>query len=122
MEMIQGLKLQYNFTEDKKDIDSIQMARCLIDNENILNELYKFIGCNMVDCVKFNDRIDIWCDDEALLKNGIAGVAIIGEKQLVGNLIFIGHDGEGNCASLSEGEFNEVIEEIGNSKVGYNFL
>ena len=39
-----------------------------VDSDKTLTDMYKHIGCSMVEVVSFSDKNDLWCDEEGLLK------------------------------------------------------
>ena len=39
-----------------------------VDSDKTLTDMYKHIGCSMVEVVSFGDVNDLWVDEEALLK------------------------------------------------------
>lgn len=62
--------------------------------------------------------IDIYADDEGLLKaDPKISVVVLGENGrienvLVGNIIFVGHDGEGNSQSLTEEQLEFLYDHL----------
>lgn len=54
-----------------------------IDSENILDEMYKIIGCDMIDPVEISVEgkfCDVCCDDEFLLKNNTVPTLFINNE------------------------------------------
>lgn len=75
--------------------------------EDELEEFYKLLQCDCIDIVvREVDGVsyDIVCDDEGLLKSGfiVSAVDEEGEPQLVGNLLFLHHDEEGNLTGIQD--------------------
>ena len=62
--------------------------------------------------------IDIYADDEGLLKaDPKISVVVLGENSeienvLVGNIIFVGHDGDGNSQSLTEEQLAFLYDHL----------
>lgn len=77
--------------------------------ETFLSQAYALIGnsCRCMDIARLPHNIDVWVDDEGLLKSLPIAMTHIktednAEYTLAGNLIFLSHDKEGNTTSLSE--------------------
>ena len=100
------------------------MKAILIDVENKkfrevesngLQDKYKHIGCNYVDCVGISDTTDVWVDDEGLLKGNLNGFRVNGyEGVLMGNGLVMDHDRAGECtdSSLTIAELQKIITFI----------
>lgn len=78
-----------------------------------LENIYKILDVETIDVAVRkigNFTYDIICDDEGLLKDSLPS-AVTGkdEVQLVGNLLLVNHDEEGNFTSLTD----EQIEDLG---------
>lgn len=81
------------------------------------NELktYQKIVDGLIDIVSLDDEIDIIVNDEGLLmqlKPNIMNPYDDNNSFLVGNCIFVSHDEEGNCKSLSREQISRVMEKI----------
>ena len=76
--------------------------------DNILQDMYKIIGCHLVTCTQIQvngQYFDIWSDDEALFNSPLAPSLYINDDfVLFGNLIFAKSDNEGKFVGL---DFNE---------------
>ena len=40
-----------------------------ISEDNVLKDLYREIGCSMVEVVRISEGVDLWCDEEGRLIN-----------------------------------------------------
>lgn len=83
-----------------------------IDSENILDEMYKIIGCDVVDLVEIKVEgkfYDVYCDDEFLLKdNPVPTLFIDNETVLCGNLIFTTRNDEGKAAKITNDDVKKL--------------
>lgn len=64
-----------------------------------LQDMYRLIGCDMVECVGVDRKTDLWVDEEGLLKNDGKGFFLFkgAHQPLKGNgLITGGVDEDGN--------------------------
>ena len=78
-----------------------------VDKDKTLTDMYKHIGCSMVEVVSFSDRHDLWVDEEGLLERdqrffkvhnlpfGHPGI-IAGRALILG----VGDEGETKSANL----------------------
>lgn len=78
-----------------------------------LENIYKILDVKTIDVAVRkigNFTYDIICGDEGLLKDSLpSAVTDKDEVQLVGNLLLVNHDEEGNFTSLTD----EQIEDLG---------
>ena len=78
-----------------------------------LEDIRKILDVEMIDVAVRkigNFTYDIICDDGGLLKDSLpSAVTEKDEVQLVGNLLLVNHDEEGNFTSLTD----EQIEDLG---------
>lgn len=70
---------------------------------------YELLACDCIDIVTRTvggRTFDIICDDEALLKepHHVSAVNHDMEPMLVGSLLFVHHDGEGNTTGITSDE------------------
>ena len=69
-----------------------------ISSDNILQDMYKIIGCHLVTCTQIQvngQYFDIWSDDEALFNSPLAPSLYINDDfVLFGNLIFAKSDND----------------------------
>ena len=89
----------------------------VIDIEPELSEFYRVLNCDCIDIVRrcINGKwFDVMCDDEGLLKDHPKWSALCGslEVMLVGNLLFLHHDDEGNPFGLDDDEIRFLKSQI----------
>lgn len=79
-----------------------------------LDDMYKIIGCETVDVVRLENNIDIWVDDEGLLKkNVITEIEINGrEYQLAGRLLFMSSNKEGETVPLTNKQVEYLMDNM----------
>jgi hypothetical protein len=86
----------------------------VVEFEPKLEVYYKLLNCTYIDITarKIGENwFDIVCDDEGLLENKIpSAVNSENEVQLVGNLLLVNHDGEGNETSLTDEQIKDVLD------------
>lgn len=72
--------------------------------DNILKDMYKILGCNLVTCTEIQidgQYFDVWSDDEALLKDNPVPALYINDNLVIfGNLLFAKSDDEGELVGL----------------------
>ena len=75
-----------------------------ISPDNVLNDLYRILNCDLFTCtkVKINDKLfDVWSDDEALLKDKPAPNLYIDNDLIIfGSVAFAKSDEEGKLVGL----------------------
>ena len=81
--------------------------------ENNLQTYYDIIGCDTIDIVsrRFAGKyLDVICDDEGLLKDGarLTAIDVNSRPMLVGTLIIVDHDDEGETVSLTAEDVKRV--------------
>ena len=83
-----------------------------IDSDNTLEEMYRLIGCDLIDIaqVKVGGKFfDVYCDDEFLLKdNPVPTLFIDNETVLCGNLIFTTRNDEGKAAKITNDDVKKL--------------
>ena len=68
-----------------------------IDDNNVLDDWYKYIGCKLVDHIDLNDHDSIMVDDEGLLTmTDDSKFFSFAGNIFVGNGLVVGVDDEGN--------------------------
>ena len=96
------------------------------DSRPRLQEMYRLIGCNLVDVIQSQlpngELVDVWIDEEGLLTRGVKlGTKIRGfNEPLVGNLIVTGSpDSKGNPTPAPD-NFNifDLVEQFGACRIG----
>ena len=79
-----------------------------ISPDNVLNDLYRTLNCQLVTCteIEVNGKLfDIWSDDEALLKDKpVPNLYIDDDLILFGSVAFAKADDEGKLVGLSHGD------------------
>lgn len=87
-----------------------------IDSTDVLNEMCKIIGCEMIDIVQIEVEgkfYDIYCDDEFLLKdNPVPTLYLYNETVLCGNLVFTTCDEDGKTQGLTDEDIKILTEYI----------
>lgn len=84
------------------DVENEVVNEVEVDDKNVLHDMYKHIGCNLVDRVSIDRHDDIWVDDEGLLTldGNSKFFHFKGYGQvLVGNGLILGHNGMGESIS-----------------------
>lgn len=81
--------------------------------ENNLQTYYDIIGCDAIDIVsrRFAGKyLDVICDDEGLLKDDarLTAIDVNSRPMLVGTLIIVDHDDEGETVSLTAEDVKRV--------------
>ena len=76
-----------------------------ISPDNVLQDLYRIINCELVTCtqIEVNGKLfDVWSDDEALLKDKPAPNLYIDDDLIIfGSVAFAKSDEEGKLVGLS---------------------
>lgn len=103
----EGIYINYNFKGSQK----------MIRPDNTLQDLYRYIDCELVDVVTVNIEgtdIDLWVDDEGLYDQSKGFSLKIGEpenpdfKLLAGPVVFTSCNSEGETTGLTTEEINKV--------------
>ena len=87
-----------------------------------LSEMQDLIGTDIVTVVSLKNNIDMWVDDEGLLKSGnFVNRYIIEDFQidLAGNAILLGNDGNGGTVGLNEEQVEYLAENLRFGLVGF---
>ena len=76
--------------------------------DNVLQELYKILKCELVTCTEVSGKLfDVWSDDEALLKaNPIPNLYIADELIIFGSVALAKSDEEGKVEGLNHAEIH----------------
>jgi len=86
------------------------------DIEPELSEYYRLLNCDLIDIVARcigGKWFDIICDDEGLLtQRKLSAVNKKYEPMLVGNLMFVHHDDEGNTVGIDDEEILHIMNNI----------
>ena len=111
---VEGILFEYDLGETKAI-----MVR--LEQENTLEQMYKVISCSSVDCVSLPKGIDIWTDDEGLLKSDSAVINYVirendesdgFELHLAGKSLFLSTDEDGNTIGLSNEQIDWVQKNV----------
>ena len=81
-----------------------------------LDSYDRLLKCDTFDIVtrKFGPyALDVFCDDEALLKDDIrvTAIALDNQSMLFGNLFIAFHDGEGSTISLEKEHIDYILKK-----------
>lgn len=98
------------------DVKNSVVKRIEFDDE--LETIYGLLDVDYIDVAtrRIGDHIyDIICDDEGLLKGDAIPSAfdLCGNPQLVGNLLIVKASDDGNFASLSDEDFENLENHVG---------
>ena len=113
-EKLEGILFEYDLGETKAI-----MAK--LEKESTLEQMYKLIDCSSVDCVSLPKNIDIWTDDEGLLKSDSAVIHYVirendesdgFELHLAGKSLFLSTDEDGNTIGLSNEQIDWVQKNV----------
>ena len=89
--------------------------------ENILQEMYKIINCDLVTCteVEVNGKYyDVCSDDEALLKDKPVPTLYLNDDLVIcGNVMFATSDDEGRTTGLTDEDIRILINFIFDQKL-----
>ena len=81
-----------------------------ISPDNVLNDLYKILNCDLVTCteIEVNGKLfDVYSDDEALLKDKPVPNLYLDDGLIIfGSLAFAKADDDGKLISLSDEEIH----------------
>ena len=87
-----------------------------IDSDNVLSELYRIIGCALVEVVQVKVEgkfYDVYCDEEFLLKEKPVPTLYLNDEQvLCGNLVFTTCDEDGKFGGVTENDIDKLINFI----------
>lgn len=91
------------------------------DVEGHLSEIYKLLDCDVFDIKTVevgNSTLDLFVDDEGLLKNNSEGCIVHAFcydpfDVVVGNILILGYDEEGNTISLTEHDIKNIKNCLG---------
>lgn len=108
-------------------IEEGTLKRYFVPFEDGIKPLYEYIKCRSIDHSSAIDwlterNLDLWVDDEGLLKNRYPVFVFTDEKgeqkgYLVGNMVIQKHNEEGESLGLSPEECEEVFEWLNNHSI-----
>lgn len=108
----------------------VKVKEHTLDYENF-KSLYPLLNCEtftITNRVISGSTYDIYCDDEGLLKDNHIGAVLMpdqgGEIQevLAGNLFICYHTEDGDIASLSQEQVDDILSATLSKKDGNEFL
>lgn len=111
MSMSSGLLVQVKVVDETPEISFEQVN---IDNDNVLNDLYKSLECSIVEHVSLPENISIWCDEEAFVNPKFINTLEFSDGfciDIVNNFIFLSSTEEHEIASLTESQI-EYLNKI----------
>lgn len=74
---------------EAKTIEEIQIK------EDVLKSLYEIIGCELVECIRLDNKNALWVDEEGFY-NSAFGFDLIGYSPLSGKGVILGYDHNGD--------------------------
>ena len=81
-----------------------------ISPDNVLNDLYKILNCDLVTCVEIEvggKFFDVWADDEALLKDKpVPNLYVDDELIFFGSVAFAKTDEDGEMVGLDSDDIH----------------
>lgn len=98
-------------------LDTENKTASEVDIEPSLAKYYELLHCDCIDIVerKVDGKIfDIICDDEGLMGDAPVISAIDGnsEPMLVGSLLFVHHNGEGETTGITSEECAHILRSV----------
>ena len=79
-----------------------------ISPNNVLQDLYKILNCQLVTCTEIEvngNLFDVWSDDEALLKNKpVPNLYIDDDLIIFGSVAFAQSDEDGNLVGINRSD------------------
>ena len=97
------------------DVHEPKKSNVVVFNDTLEN-IYEMLNVELIDVAERQigkHTYDIVCDDEGLLKpNYPSAFDTKGKVQFVGSLLLVNHDDEGNFASLTEEQVQEIKENF----------
>lgn len=94
-----------------------------VNDEDIsLKEMYRLINCDLVELVRLTDNINIWVDEEGLLKSGNVVTEIISDDmkiKLAGKILFLKEDKDGKSIGLNSEDIKFLNSNLKYRIVGF---
>lgn len=88
-----------------------------------LEKMYELLGCSTVDVVSLDHNIDMWVDDEGLLKSGnmVMDYTISNDApiKLSGNVLLLASNDEGETIGLSDEQLSWIQKNLTYRAIGY---
>ncbi|PEB42204.1 DUF3846 domain-containing protein [Bacillus pseudomycoides] len=97
-------------------LDQNQQQLQIVEVENELNVFQKIVDGN-IERVSVTPKIDLWCNEEGLMRDDLELNALLVQRGRVfgyikGNVYFASYDEEGNTTSLSMEQIRELQKRI----------
>lgn len=99
--------------------DKIKLSVVDMGEEFGLEEMYDKVKCSMLDIVRLPENIDIWVDDEGLMKSGniVLEYSIntgegVHQLQLAGNALFMSYDSQGETIGLNGRQISWIDKNV----------
>lgn len=104
-------------------VDIAEKSAKEIDFEPSLQKYYELLNCGTIDIVERSvggKNFDIICDDEGLMLDRpvVSAITGNGEPMLVGNLLFVHHNGEGETTGLTSDECAHIQRYVRQVRTG----
>lgn len=82
-----------------------------------IDEMYRLVNCDTLDVVRLTDEIDMWVDDEGLMKsdNFLQTFVYEGRKlhqPYAGNVLILAHNDEGDTIGLTDAQVEHLTKHI----------
>lgn len=100
------------------DLKAVHWEPAIIKADDTLHELYRLIGCDLVQFVRLQlgeDVFDVWCDEEFAIKGEkmvpTLGIDTGGSEPVIlcNNLVITRTDEDGNTTGLKQTDFHKLI-------------
>ena len=83
-----------------------KLTKVNVGTDNTLQDMYKHIGCNLVEVVSFGDVNDLWVDEEGLLKRDqsffkVSNLPFGHHGVIVGRALLLKCGDSGGCESTT---------------------
>ena len=95
-------------------VNEVEIVNIEMEGDSVgLANLVRLVDCDTIDAVYLKNNIDIFCDDEGLFKSGNLARRLIVEDEIyeiVGNLLFLSHDEDGNTVGLDDSQMDYLKE------------
>ncbi|PGK15203.1 hypothetical protein CN895_07590 [Bacillus cereus] len=97
-------------------LDQNQQQLQVVEVENKLEVFQKIVDGN-IECVSVTPEIDLWCNEEGLMRDDLELNALLVKQgdvfgYIKGNIYFTSYDGEGGTTSLSDEQIKELQKRM----------
>jgi len=83
------------------DVENQKIDFVEVPTTNVLQEIYTFIGCDLMECATYIGDDALMVDEEGRLKDGLRMFYLEGYGVLYGNGLIIGNDSHGEMDDCS---------------------